>query len=70
MVALALLDAGSLKTFIRRDVLGRMLSKGAASAEGAHNYSHLSWGVVLPSLPPPYENIDERPHKRPGLPSW
>ena len=40
----ALLDTGSPQTFIRRDVLDRMLSVGAASAAYERPCSPRSWG--------------------------
>ena len=47
----AILDTGSPQTFIRRDVLNRMLLVGAASAACERPCSPRSWGGVGESAP-------------------
>ena len=47
----ALLDNGSPQTFIRRDVLDRMLSVGAASVACERNCAPRSWGGFGKSVP-------------------
>ena len=47
----ALLDTGSPHTFIRRDVLDRMLSVGAASVACEGNCAPRSWGGFGESVP-------------------
>ena len=46
-----LLDTGSPQTFIRRDVLDRMLLVGAASAACERSFSPRSWGGFGESAP-------------------
>ena len=48
---LALLDTGSPQTVIRRDVLDRMLSVGAASVSCEPNCAPRSWGGFAKSVP-------------------
>ena len=56
----ALLDTGSLQTFIQRDGLDRVLSVGAASITCEQKCVSRSWGRIRPS-----EDCDERAPERP-----
>ena len=57
----ALLDTGSPQTFVRHDVLDRMLSVGAAFVACERRCAPRSWG----GFGCPSANFDERPPDRP-----